>query len=145
MATWRRKVIELFPDLRREFEEPDCTIYTVFFELLPRVRTAHENGDIETLRRIYGFAEWCFQQKAKDLWNAAGVAFYEHLFDSGQPLWGEIVRWLSPNVIEGVWGLWEFRLPKQQLAEVKHLIDARQEPLYGELRAIIAPPGADEF
>jgi hypothetical protein len=35
------------------------SIYMVFFDLLPRVRKAHQEGDTETLRRIYGFAEWC--------------------------------------------------------------------------------------
>jgi hypothetical protein len=82
MSSWRRKVLTFFPDLQREAERPDFTIYNAFSELLPRVRTAHQEGDTETLRRIYGFAEWCSEQKAKDLWNAASVSFYAHLFDS---------------------------------------------------------------
>ena len=107
MANWRRKFLTFFPDLRHEAERPDFTIYTAFFRLLPHVRTAHQDREVETLQRIYGFAEWCFEQKAKDLWNAAGVAFYEHLFDSHRSLWPEFVQWLSPRVIEGCWGLWE--------------------------------------
>src|SRR5438552_15545583 len=81
LAVWRRKALELFPELRSEFQRPESSIYTVFFELLPMVRQAHDGNDVDLLRRIYGFAEWCLEQTAKDLWNAAGVAFYEHLFD----------------------------------------------------------------
>lgn len=77
MSVWRKKAIELFSDLRFEFQHTDTTIYRVFFELLPRVREAHLRNDTEELNKIYGYAKWCFRQKVKDLWNAAGVAFYE--------------------------------------------------------------------
>lgn len=66
MATWRRRVLELFPDLECEAQRPDFSIYSAFFELLPRVRKAHEAGDTEELKRIYGFAEWCMAQRAVD-------------------------------------------------------------------------------
>jgi 16S rRNA A1518/A1519 N6-dimethyltransferase RsmA/KsgA/DIM1 with predicted DNA glycosylase/AP lyase activity len=111
MSTWRRKAIELFPDLQKEFEQPRATIYSVFFELLPRVHLAHELGDEEELRRIYGFAAWCFQQKSKDLWNSAGVVFYEHLVDR-RTTRDEIPRWLAPD----------------QFADLKELFAARMEP-----------------
>ncbi len=134
MASWRRKMLTWFPDLRREAQRPDFTVYSAFFELLPLVREAHKAGDRETLRRVYGFAEWCFAQKAKDLWNAAGVAFYEHLFDSHRSLWSEFVQWLSPQVVEGCWGLWEWRLSAEELAEVRRLLAESRKPLYPEAR-----------
>jgi hypothetical protein len=81
-----------------------------------------------------GFAEWCAEQKAKDLWNAAGVAFYEHLFDSHRSLWPEFVRWLSPRVVEDCMGLWEWRLSEKELAEVRRLLAERRKPLYEEAR-----------
>jgi hypothetical protein len=109
----------------------------VFFDLLPLVREAHQEGDTEALRRIYGFAEWCFEQKAKDLWNAAGVAFYEHLFDCHRSLWREYVRWLPPRVVEGCWGLWEWRLEAQELAEVRRLIAECRKPQYHEARRTV--------
>jgi len=137
MASWRRKVLSLFPDLRRDVQRPDVTIYMVFFDLLPRVREAHQECDTEMLRRIYGFAEWCFEQRAKDLWNAAGVTFYEHLFDSHRSQWPECVRWLSPRVVEGCMGLWERRLTVEELAEVQRLIVERRKPLYEEARRTI--------
>ena len=97
MSTWRRKAIEAFPDLSRDFEDPETSIYMVFFELLPRVRAAHNRGDTVELERIYDFAHWCSRQKAQDLWNAAGVAFYEHLVDELITR-EQIPHWLSPDV-----------------------------------------------
>ena len=40
------------------------------------------------LRRIYGYASWARGQPVDDIQNAAGVSFYEHLFDE---------RWMREN------------------------------------------------
>jgi hypothetical protein len=126
--------LALFPDLRYDVQRPDFSIYMLFFDLLPMSREAHKAGDHEMLRRIYGFSEWCFEQKAEDMWNAAGVAFYEHLFDDHPSLWADIVQWLSPQVIEKCWMLWEWRLSAKELAEVKRLIEDRRRYRYPEAR-----------
>jgi hypothetical protein len=73
LPNWRRKALALFPELRPEVQRPGFTIYMLFFDLLPMAPEAHEAGDEERLRRIYGFAEWCFEQKAKDMWNTAAA------------------------------------------------------------------------
>ena len=134
VASWRRKVVTFFPDMRCDVQRPTFSIYMVFFELLPRVRIAHQEGDTEALRRIYGFAEWCFEQKAMNMWNAAAVAFYEHLFDSHPTLWNEFVRWLSPRVVKGCWGLWESRLTAEELKRITGLFQECTRPLYQEAR-----------
>jgi hypothetical protein len=126
MSIWRRKAIELFPDLRQEFEQLDTTIYQVFFELLPRVQDAHARRDMSELQRIYDFAHWCYTQKADDLWNAAGVAFYEHLVDE-PTIRSEIPRWLQPEVFEGCKGLFEVRLQPDQFRELCEQYSRRHE------------------
>jgi hypothetical protein len=137
MASWRRKVIALFPDLRHEAQRPKFNVYSAFFELLPRTHGAHHAGDAETLRRIYGFAEWCFQQKAKEVWNPAGVCFYEHVFDLKRALWPDVVPWLSPRVVEGCWGLWEWRMTAEELEYLKGLFAKRRRLLYREARLML--------
>lgn len=126
MSTWRRKAIKSFPDLRHQFEQSDTTIYEVFFDLLPRVQAAHARGDIPELQRIYDFAQWCFRQKSEDLWNAAGVAFYEHLVDEPTTL-SQIPRWLQPDVFEGCTGLFESRLESAQFRELCESYSKRHE------------------
>ncbi len=126
MATWRRRAIDLFPELRPELNLEDYSIYQLFFDLVPRVEQAHADGDEGFLRRAYGFATWCASQKAKDLWNAAGVAFFEHVFDR----WNRrhsVVPWISPEMISNHWGLWERRLNSVQLAELRQLFENRRE------------------
>jgi hypothetical protein len=134
MASWRRKAAALFPQLRREIQRREFSIYSLYFELLPLSRAAHESGDAETLRRIYGFAEWCFRQKAKNMWNAAGVAFYEHVFDGKKSGWSEVVPWLPPNVVRDCWVLWEARLTELELVEIRRLLDAATPKRYLEAR-----------
>jgi hypothetical protein len=130
MATWRRKAIESFPELRRELNSSD-SIYHLYFNLLPMVREAHDASDDESLRKIYGFAEWCLNQKSEELWNSAGVCFYEHLFDD-RKYWNKVVPWLSPYVIDNCKSLWEARLGGEVLTEIEKLIRKQNDSRYNE-------------
>jgi hypothetical protein len=118
MSTWRRKAIELFADLRNEIQHGEATIYTVFFELLPRCRQAHRDGNEEELQKIYGYTEWCFRQKTKDLWNAAGVSFYEHLGDYKETR-DAMHKWVKPDIFEDVAGLLEYRMGEKEFAKIR--------------------------
>ncbi len=117
MSTWRRKAIECLPELKRDFEQPDTSIYSVFFELLPAAVAAHKQNDTVKLERIYSFAEWCFGQKEKELWNAAGVAFYEHLGDYEETS-REISKWVKRDVYRDIRGLLEWRLDKDAFIKI---------------------------
>jgi hypothetical protein len=107
--------------LRRELHDRRYTIYGLYFDLLPMAREAHDAADSVTLRHIYNFAEWCFAQRNKELWNATAVAFYEHLFDR-RDQWQSVLPWLFDKVIEGCWGLWELRLTDEELRRLRLLI-----------------------
>jgi hypothetical protein len=125
VAVWRRKALALFPFLRDDVQRPDSTVYEVFF-LLPCVSEAIALGDTELLRRMFEFAEWCAGQPAEDLWNAAGVVFYEHLFDGDNwPYRRESIQRLPPWVVVDCMGLWEHWLPAEKLAEVRLLLAER--------------------
>src|SRR4051812_42433750 len=106
MAVWRRKALEVFPELREALNHRDYTIYQLFFDLLPLSRAAHETSNDSVLENIYSFAEWCLHQHSPEPANAAAVAFYEHLFDQRQ-YWHEIISHLSPFVIQQCRSLWE--------------------------------------
>lgn len=123
IAVWRRKALAAFPDLRRKLNRRDYSIYDLFGALRTTLWEAYEEGDVETLRRIYGFAEWCMTQRAKTLWNPAGVSFYEHIFDR-RLFWAAVIPWLSPEVVYQVRSLWEWRLPPNELEEIHVLLVA---------------------
>lgn len=110
--------MESFPDLRTDLQAPDATVYSVFFELLPRCREAHDRGDTEELERIYRFADWCASQAEKELWNAAGVAFYEHLADSDRTF-EAIPRWVRKPIFEDIAGLLEARVGATRVAQLR--------------------------
>jgi hypothetical protein len=116
MATWRRRAIKAFPDLRDDLNQPDYTIYRLFFDLLPGVREAHRASDEDRLGSIYEFAEWCARQKAQPLSNAAGVAFYEHIFDE-RWMWPDAAAWLARDIRADCEELWRARLSAKDFAE----------------------------
>ena len=123
-ALWKQKAGDLFPNLRAALEETEPNdeqienVYQLFFELLPMCYEATVTGDEETAAKIYAFAEWCHYQQQKDLWNAAGVCFYEHLIDEPETL-AQIPKRLSPDVFVGVSGLLEWRLGEAAFADLQ--------------------------
>jgi hypothetical protein len=132
MATWRRKALILFPMLAEDLNDREYSIYSLYFDLLPMSREAHDRKDDAFLESIYGYAEWCLSQQTKDLWNAAGVAFYEHLFDCRKH-WKRVVPWLSPTVIDECWPLWEARLESGEVEDIRKLIETRKSHRYRAL------------
>jgi hypothetical protein len=128
MSVWRRKAIESFPELRRELNDRDeiPTVYSLWFELLELWRNAHRSGNDETLNRVYGYAEWCYQQRAEDLWNSTAVCFYEHGLDEGG--WETVLRRLSDATIADLWGLWEV-MSDADMTAVAKLLQEQKRPV----------------
>lgn len=130
MAAWRRKALALFPELRSDLNPVRLSrycrynYYMLFFDLLPMFREAMEACDETALRKIIDFTEWCFRQdrRAPDLDNAAGVAFYEHVFDVARRDWPDVARWLSPDVVHECWPLWEFRHDEADIKRIREIL-----------------------
>jgi hypothetical protein len=117
MAAWRRKALEAFPELRRELSDAQeiYSAYALWFELLPLVRDAHREENADLLRRIYGFAEWCYRA-GPELRNAVAVSFYEHLLDERwmRPL---VSPWLTAEIVRDIRPLWEARLVPRDMRD----------------------------
>ncbi len=92
--------MELFPD-RRTLYQQENSIWNVLFDLLPMAVEAHRENNIEALKAIYRFTEWCHEQKKThpEFWEAASAAFYEHLVDDVVTL-EAIPDWVSPEVFQ---------------------------------------------
>lgn len=97
MSTWRKKAIACLPELRQEFERSDLSPDDVFMAMLPALKRAHIDNYQERLKSIYQYAQWCLIQRDKRLWNAAAVAFYEHLADSDETFL-HFTTWIPRNI-----------------------------------------------
>jgi hypothetical protein len=120
---WRARALASFPGLRDDLEDEDriFSIYILLGDLLHLLNGAHREGDDDMLRRIYGYAAWSREQPDDDIQNAAGVSFYEHLFDERwmRPL---VTPWITSRVVRDYMGLWEFRLSPADFDEVRRLL-----------------------
>jgi hypothetical protein len=117
MSAWRKKAIECLPELRKDFEDPEESIYLVFSAMLSAAIDFHKENNIDRLQKIYDFAEWCLRQKSKDLWNAAGVSFYEHLGDQTETR-QDIRRWVKPEIYAEIRELLEVRLSDKEMQQI---------------------------
>ncbi|WP_282608291.1 hypothetical protein [Pelagibius sp. Alg239-R121] len=126
---WRHLAKALLPELYDK-ERPE-TLYFLFFDLNPLADKALKSGDTDQLARIYAFTEWCFCHKERYIWNAAGVGFYENLFDRDADV-DQVVSWLSRSTYDGVKGLFEWRLESAKAKEIDLAMNARSNS-YEEL------------
>jgi hypothetical protein len=124
MSAWRRKAIETFPDLRRELESPETTIYTLFFELLDRCKHRGDSVPEEERARIFAFAEWCSDQPARDLWNAAAVTFYEHMGDT-QATRDQMKKYVKPITYWTIRTLLVGRIESAGLQELDNAFESK--------------------
>lgn len=97
MSKWRQRAIEVAPELKKDFQDPDLSPYTVFSELLSILKQAHSDNDTSKLKDIYDYAEWCSKQKDQKLWNSAGVSFYEHLADN-ELVFSQFTKWIKKSL-----------------------------------------------
>lgn len=56
------------------------------------------------------------RSKSKELWNPAGVSFYEDLVTE-RDLWESIAQWICPDVKPDVEVLWDLHLSAEALSE----------------------------
>ena len=118
MSAWRRKAIEAFPEMSRDVEGTDYSIYELFTNLLHMARQAHVENDEQVLDKVYGFAEWCVRQEDGHLRDAACTGFYEHLLDERIGL-EKAVRHITRNVFDRTRSFWEWVLTKEQFTQLR--------------------------
>jgi hypothetical protein len=105
---WRRRALADFPDLLMLRLDLDYSPYWLFYsDLLPMIHAMRGRPDDAALRRIFAYAEWRLGQGGA-LANAAGVSFYEHLFDDRED-WETVLPYLPPGIVRECWGPWEAR------------------------------------
>jgi hypothetical protein len=120
---WRRVALVELPELRSIIEDGSWSCHVFLVEVLHLVHEAHRGNDDDTLRRGYGFAQWCFSQASTFLANAATVSFYVHLFDEWE-LRQAVLPWLPPRIREYVRPMWEWRLPGDRMRELDRMLGA---------------------
>jgi hypothetical protein len=74
------------------------------------------------LKRIYGFAVWCARQPEKELWNAAGVAFFEKLARHKNII-DELPTWVPKDVFENVSALLEDAIGEDGVKSIRRRYD----------------------
>jgi hypothetical protein len=129
VAAWRRRALELFPDLRDELNsrEEIFSVYALWFRLLALAEDAHRVRDEQRLTAMYDFAVWCFDQPAQELWNSVAVAFFEPLLrNADDALAIDVLDRIPDHVITDTWTLWGPDLPPRTRKRVDHELRRRR-------------------
>ena len=120
---WRQLAQSLLPEVYGE-ERPD-SLYAFFSLLRHRGYAALRANEGDLTVRVHAFADWCARHREKYIWNAAGVGFYEHLFD-GDATIEDIAPWLSQRTFADIRGLLEWRLGSEKAKEIDQAMKGRR-------------------
>ncbi|MBX3241365.1 MAG: hypothetical protein KIT80_17780 [Chitinophagaceae bacterium] len=103
--------------IKKDFQDPDLSPYTVFSELLALLEQAHIDNDTTRIKNIYDYAEWCSLQKDQKLWNSAGVSFYEHLCDN-ELVFAQFTKWIKKSTYSKHRDLLKLRLEDDKMKQL---------------------------
>jgi hypothetical protein len=78
MSVWKKEALARLPEYSDIITRYDLKATAVWAELRPICEAAHVRGDLDLLRRIYDYAQWCWQSPAPHLRRAVEFAFYQH-------------------------------------------------------------------
>ena len=115
METWRAKAKDCFPELEDIVNEAWSPM-SLWIELDMCLCDAYDvdppNDDL--IRRIYGFADWCFKQPHTesadtDLSTAVSVCLIEHI-PLDQRVAGDLHRWFSLEDVQGFEPLFRYHI-----------------------------------
>ena len=136
---WQALAQALLPELHERFGAEETWkgggAMPFFFELLAATRQAHLAGDEAFLLRAYAFAHWCMAQSDRELWNSAGVGFFEHLFDGLPP--DSVVPWIGSDAFHDIVPLIEARLGSERARKIRKRFEARKETLERNYASVI--------
>ncbi len=137
MSEWRRRAVEVFPEFQRDIADPleVWDVMSLWMFLLQRTFRAHRDGDENLLGRIYDYALWCHRSSSSVVSDAVALAFYEHLLDREETLFGrdyprlgDVLTRLHDDIVRDVWPLWARRLPLTKMDTVRALLRNAHRP-----------------
>lgn len=117
-------------------EQGEGSALAFFSALLAAAKAAHRANDDAFLLRAYAFAHWGMSQPDRDVWNAAGVGFFQHLFDDMPP--DTVAPWIASEAFSDVVPLLEVQLGAERARKVRKRFEARKVAIESNYPGVIA-------
>ena len=125
MENWKRKAVELFPEIQGEISEADNPM-GLWIEIAFWFDEAYvEPRNEDFIRRVYRFEEWCLEQDegstaAEHLPTCVVTAFWEHI--PTNPLAREdMPRWFSIEEVNANRHIFEYLLDEGNFDELANM------------------------
>lgn len=121
MSAWRRKSLELLPELKFLIETSTSPM-AMWIDLHLEFDDAMKNNQTEFAERFLQLAAWCISEKAGPLPNhtstAAALAFYEHLPEKAE-YWQHLPKWFSKHQFNELLPIFSYHLSSKKLEHLK--------------------------
>lgn len=121
MSAWRRKAIELLPELRPIIEKADSPT-ALWIDLSAHFANIAAEAEDSTLRPILMYAFWCLSPAAGASPSEVSEAVHGGFFwmlARHKELWGRFRSWFSPSQFEQIVPAFMYSLSEKELKELK--------------------------
>lgn len=127
MSTWRRKAVEILPELRKKIEFAENPI-SLWIELRLEFDQYANKGCWDDCLRILKFASWCISDESGRLPNdtstAVGVGFYEHLAEN-RDWWTRFNSWFTREQFQMLLPAFSYHLSVDDVEKLKKVYYSR--------------------
>jgi len=100
MSEWRRKAIELLPEMRSVISNAWSPM-SLWIDLHAEFVRAFRSGNVDAVERVLKYARWCWEARSSDTVSAVICAFFEHL-PQDREMCAEIPKWFSATEFEAL-------------------------------------------
>ncbi len=120
MSTWRRRAIEILPELRPVIEGAESPT-ALWIELGAHFTNIAPNADDSSLRPILLYAFWCLSAPGgsfpSEMSEAVSGGFFRDLARH-KDLWSRFRKWFSPAQFKQMEPAFQWVLSQEELQEV---------------------------
>lgn len=116
MSEWRRKAIELLPELEKTVAAAGSPM-ALWIDLHLAFARGHEQKNTALLQQILKYARWCWAAESDDTVTAVHCAFFEHLPEY-PGMRRDIPRWFTASEFERLREVFLYHSSPDVIAEI---------------------------
>jgi hypothetical protein len=139
MDEWQEKAFDLFPELRDEIDRYQPYGPTgLWIDLFNKLQRAYDEEPVndEMIKRIYGFAVWCFEQPSTnsvetDLPSAAAMGLIEDI-PLDTRVANDLYRWMSVEAFDGFENLFRYHLSESEYGAFREEFMRKKKDFSGD-------------
>ena len=123
MSAWKKKAIELFPNLKSDIEISD-SVTEVWWLIGEKLIEAFSTNNLSYIKSVKQYIAWCSNSGNDSAYQALHCGFYEDL-GTNKLFWPYIHQLINQQQFEKLKNLWKHCLSEDKINEIEGIFNDR--------------------